>query len=79
MIVVVGIDQCGASRRDAVIAGRSERFSRGGACDRAETPSSVARVPSGGHDERRAGGQRASKAASRAMRLSSSGSLELET
>jgi hypothetical protein len=56
MIVVVGIDQSGASRRDAVAAGRSERFSRWGACDGTGTPSSVARASSGGHDGRLAAG-----------------------
>jgi hypothetical protein len=56
MLVVVGIDQGGASRRDAVTAGRSERFSRSGAFDGADTPSSVARAPSGGHDGRLAAG-----------------------
>jgi hypothetical protein len=54
MVVVVGIDQGGAPR-EAVTAGRSERF-RGGASDGAATPSSVARVRSGAHDGRRAGG-----------------------
>ena len=44
MIVVVGIDQGGASRREAVIAGRSGRFPRGGASDGAGTPSFVARA-----------------------------------
>jgi hypothetical protein len=55
MIVVVGIDQGGPSRRDAVTAGRSERFSRWGAVDGAGTPSSVARAPSGGRDGLAAG------------------------
>jgi hypothetical protein len=56
MMFVVGIDEGGASRRDAVTAGRSERFSRSRAVDGADTPSSVARVPSGGHDGRLAAG-----------------------
>jgi hypothetical protein len=56
MIVVVGIDQGGAARRDAVTARRSERFSRSGAFDGADTPSSVARAPSRGHDKRLAAG-----------------------
>ena len=56
MIVVVGIDQGGPSRGDAVTAGRSERFPRSGAFDGADTPSSVARAPSGGHDKRLAAG-----------------------
>ena len=55
MIVVVGIDQGGAARGDAVTAGRSERFSRSGAVDGADTPSSVARAPSGGRDGLAAG------------------------
>jgi hypothetical protein len=56
MIVLVGIDRGGASRRDAVTAGRSERFSRSGESDGAEMPSSVARASSGGHDGRLARG-----------------------
>ena len=56
MMFVVGIDEGGASRRDAVTAGRSERFSRWGACDGAGTPLSVARAPSGGHGGRLAAG-----------------------
>lgn len=54
MIVVVGIDPGGPSRGDAVTAGRSERFSCSGAVD-ADTPSSVARAPSGGRDGLAAG------------------------
>ena len=56
MIVVVGIDQVGASRRDAVTAGRSERFSRRRAFDGADTLASVVRAPSGGHDARQTAG-----------------------
>jgi len=56
MIVVIGIDQPEASRRGAVTARRSQRFSRSGAVDGADTPSSVARAPSGGHDGRLAAG-----------------------
>lgn len=50
MIVVVGIDQGGASRRAAVTAGRSERFPRSGESHGAETLSSVACASSAGHD-----------------------------
>jgi hypothetical protein len=60
MIVVVGIDRVGASRREAVGAGRSERFSRRVASDGAKKLSSgaraVARAPFGGHDGRPAAG-----------------------
>ena len=50
MIVVVGIDRGGASRRDALTAGRSERCSRSGESDGAEMLSSVARASSGGRE-----------------------------
>ena len=56
MLVVVGIDQGGPSRRDAVTAGRSERCSCRAESDGAEMPSSVARASSGGHDGRLARG-----------------------
>jgi hypothetical protein len=56
MVVVVGIDQVGAARRDAVSAGRFERFSRRVASDGAKKSSSVARAPFGGHDGRPAEG-----------------------
>jgi hypothetical protein len=57
MIVVVGIDQGAAARRGAVTAGgRPERASCSGEPHGAETPSSVARASSGGHDRRLAAG-----------------------
>src|SRR5450755_1083022 len=56
MIVVVGIDRGGASRRDALTAGRSERCSRSGESDGAEMLSSVARASSGGRHGWLAGG-----------------------
>ena len=56
MIVVVGIDQPEAARRDVVTARRSERFLRSGVFDGAATPSSVAHAPAGGHDGRLAAG-----------------------
>jgi hypothetical protein len=56
MIVVIGIDRGGESRRDVVTAGSSERFSRRGESDGAEMPSSVARASSGAHGGRLAGG-----------------------
>jgi hypothetical protein len=56
VIIVVEIGQGGVSRRDAVTARRSERFSRGGAFDGADVPSSVIPAPSGGHDRRLAAG-----------------------
>jgi hypothetical protein len=55
MIVVIGIDRSGASPRDALTAGRFERFSRRGASDGAAMLSSVAGASSGGHDGRLAG------------------------
>ena len=48
MNIFVGIDQGEASRRHPVTAGHSKRFSRSGASNSADTPSSVARAPSGG-------------------------------
>jgi hypothetical protein len=44
MIGVVGIDQGGASRREALTARRCGRFSRRGVSDGAGTPSFAARA-----------------------------------